>query len=226
MKVSYLGHACLYIETQDKNIIVDPFITGNPLAKDIDIDNLDVDYILLTHGHIDHVLDVDVIAQRTGAKIISNFEIVSYYEKKGFEGHPMNHGGAFNFDFGKLKFVNAVHSSVLPDGTYGGNAGGFVLQNEDACIYIAGDTALTMDMKLIPMQFPNLDLVVLPIGDNFTMGVEDAIIASDFVECNIILGYHFDTFPPIKLDHQAAQDLFEEDGKQLLLLNVGETLEF
>lgn len=225
MKVSYLGHATLYIETAGKNILVDPFISGNPLAKHIDISTLDVDYILITHGHQDHVLDVEVIAERTKAKIISNFEIVSYYGAKGIEGHPMNHGGKYSFDFGVLRYVNAVHSSVLPDGTYGGNPGGFVLENEDGCIYIAGDTALTMDMKLIPMQYPNLDLAILPVGDNFTMGVDDALIASDFIECNHILGYHFDTFPPIVIDKAAAQAKFEAENKQLLLLEIGESLE-
>ncbi|NLR93889.1 metal-dependent hydrolase [Flammeovirga agarivorans] len=225
MKVKFLGHASLLIETKGKSLIVDPFITPNELAKDIDINTLKADYILITHGHQDHVVDVDAIAEKTGATIISNFEIVSYYGEKGFTGHPLNHGGAFDFDFGNLKYVNAIHSSVLPDGTYAGNPGGFVLSNEEGCIYIAGDTALTMDMKLIPMTSPKLDLAILPVGDNFTMGYEDALIASDFIECDHIMGYHFDTFPPIVIDKEKAIDLYNKKGKKLVLPTVGDTIE-
>ncbi|WP_281612546.1 metal-dependent hydrolase [Flammeovirga sp. SubArs3] len=225
MKVKFLGHASLLIETKGKSLIVDPFITPNELAKDIDINTLKADYILITHGHQDHVVDVDAIAEKTGATIISNFEIVSYYGEKGFTGHPLNHGGAFDFDFGNLKYVNAIHSSVLPDGTYAGNPGGFVLSNEEGCLYIAGDTALTMDMKLIPMTSPKLDLAILPVGDNFTMGYEDALIASDFIECDHIMGYHFDTFPPIVIDKEKAIDLYNKKGKKLVLPTVGDTIE-
>lgn len=137
----------------------------------------------------------------------------------------MNHGGKFSFDFGTAKYINAIHSSVLPDGTYGGNPGGFVLNNDSKSIYIAGDTALTKDMELIPMTCPKLDLAIFPIGDNFTMGCEDACIASDFIGCNKIIGYHYDTFPPIKIDQQKAKDHFSEHGKELILLNIGESLE-
>ncbi|WP_044211574.1 metal-dependent hydrolase [Flammeovirga sp. OC4] len=225
MKVTYLGHASLLIETAGKKLIVDPFISPNELAKDINIDELEADYILITHGHQDHVVDVEAIAERTGATIISNFEIVSYYGEKGLNGHPMNHGGKFTFDFGTLKYVNAIHSSVLPDGTYAGNPGGFVLWNKEGKIYIAGDTALTMDMKLIPATCGDLDLAILPIGDNFTMGYEDAKIAAQYLECNTIMGYHYDTFPPIKIDKAAATRYFKQSEKSLLLPNIGETVD-
>nr|WP_205960517.1 metal-dependent hydrolase [Flammeovirga sp. MY04] len=222
MNITFLGHASLLIETQGKSLLVDPFISANEKASHINIDELKVDYILITHGHQDHVLDVEAIAERTKAQIISNFEIVSYYGEKGLNGHPMNHGGEFSFDFGQLKYVNAIHSSVLPDGTYGGNPGGFILFNAEACIYIAGDTALTMDMKLIPMTSPKLDLAILPIGDNFTMGVNDAVIASEFVECDKVMGYHYDTFPPIVIDQADAKEKFKAKGKELLLPSIGE----
>lgn len=225
MKITFLGHASLLIETLGKKLIVDPFISPNELAKGIDIEKLQADYILITHGHQDHVIDVEAIAKNTKAKIISNFEIVSYYGEKGFKGHPMNHGGKFNFDFGTLKYVNAVHSSVLPDGTYGGNPGGFVLWNEEGSIYIAGDTALTLDMKLIPITCPDLDLAILPIGDNFTMGVDDAKIAAQYVECNSIMGYHYDTFPPIKINSEEAIHHFKQSEKTLLLPEIGETID-
>lgn len=152
MKITYYGHAALGIKIGGKHIIVDPFISGNPLAENIDIDELKADYILLTHAHGDHILDVEAIAKRTNAVIVSNAEIAGYYAAKGFEAHPMNHGGSWNFDFGKVKYVNAIHSSSFPDGSNGGNPGGFVIEGEHKNIYIAGDTALTIDMKLIPMR--------------------------------------------------------------------------
>jgi L-ascorbate metabolism protein UlaG (beta-lactamase superfamily) len=141
----------------------------------------------------------------------------------GLNGHPMNHGGSWEFDFGTVKYVNAIHTSSFPDGTYGGQPGGFIIKGEHKTIYIAGDTALTYDMKLIPLQF-KLDLAILPIGDNFTMGVEDALIASDFLECDKILGYHFDTFGYIEIDHQKAIQTFFEKDKDLMLLKIGESL--
>ncbi|MFN7100433.1 MAG: MBL fold metallo-hydrolase, partial [Flavobacterium sp.] len=142
----------------------------------------------------------------------------------GFQAHPMNHGGSWNFDFGKVKYVNAVHSSSFPDGATGGNPGGFVIESEHKNIYIAGDTALTMDMKLIPMR-TKLDLAILPIGDNFTMDVEDAILASDFVECDKVLGYHFDTFGYIEINKEEAIRKFFNKGKDLMLLEIGASID-
>ena len=224
MKITFYGHASLGITITDINIIVDPFISANPKAASIDITKLEADYILLTHAHQDHILDVEAIAKRTNAVIVSNAEIATYYSKKGFQSHPMNHGGSWNFEFGNLKFVNAIHSSSFPDGTYGGNPGGFVIEGERKNIYIAGDTALNMDMKLIPMR-TKLDLAVLPIGNNFTMDVEDAIIASDFLECDKILGYHYDTFGYIEINKEQSIKQFFDKGKDLMLLNIGESIE-
>lgn len=222
MKITYAGHSCFLVETKGKKLLFDPFISPNELTKGkISADVVEADYILLTHGHQDHVADAEVIAKRTGAKIISNFEIVSWYGEKGIEGHPMNHGGQWQFDFGTVKYVSAIHSSVLPDGTYGGNPGGFVIWNDEGCFYFAGDTALTMDMKLIPMTCPKLDFAILPIGDNFTMGTKEAILASDFVETDKVLGCHYDTFGYIKIDHDAVKKSFEDRGKELILLPIG-----
>lgn len=227
MKVTFLGHASLQLHIAGKSIIVDPFISANELAKDINVNGLKADYILVTHGHQDHVLDVEQIAKNNPeALVISNYEVISWFEEKGINGHPLNHGGKKSFDFGTVKYVNAIHSSVLPDGTYGGNPGGFVIEAEGKRLYIAGDTALTYDMKLIPETMGPVDLAVLPIGDNFTMGYEDAAIASDFVECNTVLGCHYDTFPPITLDKKKAQDYFKEREKDLLLPGIGESIEF
>ena len=224
MKITFYGHASLGIEVGGKNIIVDPYISPNPKASHIDINTLKADYILLTHAHGDHIADVEAIARNTKATIVSNAEIAGYFANKGFETHPMNHGGSWNFDFGKVKFVNAIHSSSFPDGSYGGNPGGFVIEGEHKNIYIAGDTALTFDMQLIPLR-TSLDLAILPIGDNFTMDVEDAIIASDFVECDKILGYHFDTFGYIEIDHKEAVKKFFDAGKDLMLLEIGASIE-
>ncbi len=224
MKITYLGHASLQIEIAGKILIVDPFISANELAKHIDVNALKVDYILITHAHQDHVLDVETIAKNSEAIIISNYEIASHYERLGFKAHPMNHGGSWSFEFGKLSYTNAIHTSSFADGSYGGQPGGFIIETTSNNIYIAGDTALTMDMKLIPLQ-TNIDLAVLPIGDNFTMGVESAVIASEFVECTKVLGYHYDTFGYIKIDHEAARQHFKSKGRELLLLDIGQEIE-
>ncbi len=225
MEITFLGHASLLLKTGATQIIVDPFISANEKASNINIDELKADFILVTHGHQDHVLDVEIIAKNNPeALLVSNYEIVSWFGEKGIKGHPMNHGGRKVFDFGTVKYVNAIHSSVLPDGTYGGNPGGFVIQAEEKIVYIAGDTALTYDMKLIPETIGNVDLAILPIGDNFTMGYEDAAIAADFVGCDKVLGCHYDTFPPIAIDKNKAIDLFEQKAKTLLLPEIGETI--
>jgi len=223
MKITFYGHSCVGIEVSGKHILIDPFISANPKAAHIDINTLKADYILLTHAHQDHTLDVEAIAQNTNATIVSNWEIATYYGKKGFQHHPMNHGGSWPFDFGRVKYVASVHSSSFPDGTYGGNPGGFVIEGEHKNIYISGDTALTFDMKLIPMR-TKLDLAIFPIGNNFTMDVEDAIMAADFVQCDKILGCHYDTFGFIVIDHDEAKKKFFDAGKDLMLLEIGESL--
>lgn len=223
MQITYLGHGCISLSINNKILLVDPFITGNPLAKHVNLECVEADYVLITHAHQDHILDVEAITKRTGAKIISNYEIVMHYIAKGFDGHPVNHGGTCVFDDVTIKYVNAIHTSSFPDGTYGGQPGGFVISYNNKSVYVAGDTAVTFDMKLIPMQF-KLDLAILPIGDNFTMGVSDAIIASDFVECNKVLGCHYDTFPPIEIDKKEAIEKFKSEDKELVLLEIGSSI--
>jgi L-ascorbate metabolism protein UlaG (beta-lactamase superfamily) len=223
MKITYYGHACVGIEFDGHSLLVDPFISANPLAAAIDIDHIPADFILLTHAHQDHILDVDRIAARTQATIVSNYEIVSHFQAKGFTGHPMNHGGSWAFPFGTLQYVTAIHTSSFPDGSYGGQPGGFVLKTADKCVYIAGDTALTFDMKLIPMRY-KLDLAILPIGSNFTMDVADAVVAADFLACNAIMGYHYDTFGYIMIDHAQAVDSFAQAGKKLMLPAIGDSI--
>lgn len=224
MKITFYGHASLGLEIDNFNILVDPFISGNPKASHIDIETLKADYILITHAHQDHILDVEAIAKRTGATLISNYEIITHYEAKSLKGHPMNHGGSWQFDFGKVKYVNAIHTSSFPDGSYGGQPGGFIIETNKKTLYIAGDTALTYDMKLIGKAY-DLDLAVLPIGDNFTMGVDDAIIASDFIKCDSILGYHYDTFGYIEIDKVRAKAKFDTESKSLTLLDIGASIQ-
>lgn len=223
MKITFLGHASLLIETADKKLIVDPFISANEKAKHIDLASLKADYVLLTHAHQDHILDAETLAKNNGAKIISNYEIVTHYGAKGLGGHPMNHGGKWDFDFGRLHYVNAIHSSSFPDGSYGGNPGGFILQSEGKNIYIAGDTALNYNMKIWGEQF-DFDLVILPMGDNFTMGYEEAAVATQWLRCKKAMGVHFDTFGYIEIDHEAAIKCFKNKRIELLLLNIGEQI--
>lgn len=225
MKLTFYGHACFGLEVAGYHLLFDPFISANELAKDIDISTIPADFILLTHGHEDHVLDTEVIAKRTGAKIVSNFEIVTWFGAKGLEGHPMNIGGAWTFPFGKVKMVSAVHSSTMPDGAHGGVPSGFVVETPEGNFYHAGDTALTFDMKIIPITSAALDFAILPIGDNFTMGIEDASIAADWVETTKVVACHFDTFGYITIDKDEAKEAFAKRGIELTILAIGQTID-
>ncbi|MDN3689997.1 metal-dependent hydrolase [Cyclobacterium jeungdonense] len=224
IELKYFGHSTFLMRVNGKQILFDPFITPNSLAKDVAIEKINPDYILVTHGHEDHVADVERIARKSGAMLVSNFEIVSWFQGKDLENvHPMNHGGTKAFDFGKVKYVNAIHSSTLPDGSSGGNPGGFVISSDEGVFYYAGDTALTYDMKLIGESFA-IDFAVLPIGDNFTMDIGDAIKAADFVGTEKIVGMHYDTFPYITINKEEVKQLAKEAGKELFLLQIGESI--
>ncbi len=221
MKITYYGHSCFLVEAGGKRILFDPFVTGNPLAVAVDVNSIHCDYILLSHGHVDHCADLETIAgNNPGVRIVGIWEIHDRYSKMGFKTHPMNIGGWWTFDFGRVKMVNAVHSSSWPEGFYAGSPTGFVLDTADGVLYFAGDTALTMDMQLIPMTCPKLDMAILPIGSNFTMDYHDALIASDFIQCNRIIGAHFDTFGFLTIDHEAAQSAFSAKNKELILMDI------
>ena len=223
-KISYYGHSTFLISINGKNILFDPYISPNENAKQIDIESIAADYILVTHGHSDHVADVEAIAKKNRATVVSNFEVATWFQNKGIEKvHPMNHGGSKIFDFGKVKYVNAIHSSTLPDGTAGGNPGGFVIQSDQQTFYFAGDTALTYDMKLIADEF-TIDFAFLPIGDNFTMGIDDAIKAANFVGTKKIIGMHYDTFPYIEINKEAAKKAADKAGMELIMLNIGDII--
>jgi len=225
MNVTYLGHSCLLVELAGSRLLFDPFISPNELASAIDVERVEADHVLISHGHEDHVADAERILKRTGAKLIAAYEIATWFGAKGVENyHPLNHGGGFDFDFGRATFVNAVHSSMLPDGSYGGNPGGFVIESGAGNFYFSGDTALTLDMKLIG-ESVHLDWAALCIGDNFTMGPRDAAKAAQFVGAKRVVGIHYDTFPPIQIDHAAAKRTFADAGVDLLLPGVGDTIE-
>lgn len=223
MKTTFYGHASVELETGGKTLLFDPFISPNPLAKHIDVNALKPDYILLSHGHADHVADAEAIQKNSGAKIVAIAEIAGWYGAKGIENvHGMNIGGGFDFDFGRVKMVYALHSSSMPDGSYGGNPAGFVVYSEGKKIYFAGDTALTYDMKLLADE--NLDWAILPIGDNYTMGADDAIKACGFINCKNVIGIHYDTFPAIVIDKDEVKNKFLKAGVNLKLIEIGESL--
>lgn len=225
MTIKYLGHSGFEIHMNGKVLVFDPFITPNPQASNIKLEEVKPDYILITHAHGDHIADVEALATANQSKCISNYEIHNWLGSKDIPCHPLNHGGKASFEFGIAKYVNAIHTSSFPDGSYGGNPGGFVVWNDEKCFYHAGDTALTMDMKLIPETCPPLDFAILPIGDNFTMGYEEAAIAAEYIKCDKIIGCHFNTFAPITIDLELAKKAFSQKGKDLIIMEIGSSIE-
>lgn len=225
VSITYYGHSCFMAEIGKYKILFDPFITGNEKAKGIDIKSLKPDYIFVSHAHQDHVLDVEVIAKNSGATLVSNYEITQYFAQKGVDkGIGLNHGGGVTLPFGTVKYTIAHHSSSFADGTYGGQPGGFVVTYDSGAFYYSGDTALTMDMKLIGERYKP-DFALLCIGDVFTMDATDAAKAAEYVGVKRVIGMHFDTFPPIVVDHDKAVRVFRDAGRDLTLMEIGETLD-
>lgn len=223
--LTWLGHAALFLQIGETRLLVDPFLSGNPQAA-IKVDAAQADYILVTHGHGDHVGDTVAIAKRTEATVISNAEIATWLSRQGVKTHGQHLGGGFTYSFGYLKMTYALHGSALPDGSYGGNPGGFLLTTPDEHrVYIAGDTGLFGDMQLIGAD--GLDLAVLPIGDNYTMGPADALQAVKFLKPKVVLPIHYNTFALIQQDAAAWAALVEkETASRVKLLKPGESLQF
>ena len=220
-KITWIGHATLGLDTAGYKLLVDPYIRGNPNAK-ADADTIEADYILVTHGHSDHLGDSIEISKRTGATVISNAEISNWLQKKGVKTHGQHIGGGFTHPFGYLKLTNALHGSGLPDGTYGGNPAGFLLTNNDGDkIYMAGDTGLFGDMRLIGEE--GITLAVLPIGDNYTMGPDDALRAVKMLSPKHVIPIHFNTFDLIAQDaHAWAEKVEKETDAKVHVLEPGE----
>jgi L-ascorbate metabolism protein UlaG (beta-lactamase superfamily) len=222
VRITYHGHSCFSIATGAARLLIDPFLTGNELA-DVSADEVDADYILVSHAHGDHLGDAVPIARRTGATIISNNEIYHYMTHQGVAAHPMHIGGARQFPFGKVKLTIAHHGSSFPDGSYGGNPCGFLLWLDDKVLYFAGDTALTYDMTLYAAE--GIDVAMLPVGDNYTMGLEDAVKAVGFLKPKTVILMHYNTFEFIQQDVQAvAEAIRTGTDARPVVLQPGETL--
>lgn len=226
MILQYFGHSCFLLETDGTSFLFDPFFTGNPKANGALANQVQCDYICITHGHGDHIGDTIAIHQRTKAPVISNYEIVSWLENQNVSGIGMNFGGKVQLKHTIVKYITASHSSRLPDGTYGGNPGGFLIWNSEGCIYIAGDTAVHADMAIIPKIAPPLTCAILPVGDFYTMGYEDALVAAEMIQCKKIIGCHFDTFEGITIDHAKAKTHFASKGYELILPHPESKWEF
>jgi len=228
MKLTYHGQSTVTIETNGHHLVIDPFFSGNDKAT-TNPDDVKADFILLTHAHADHMLDAERIAKATGATIIATHELATYLSFKGLNVHPMNLGGQFEFPFGKVKMTQAFHSSSIIDEekqtiTYMGMPAGFLLTIEGKEIYHAGDTALFGDLALYGAHH-EIDLAFLPIGDNFTMGPDDALIAADMLQAKAVVPIHYDTFDLIKQDANAFCEKIEAQGQTGHLLAIGESLE-
>ncbi|MBZ0208012.1 MAG: metal-dependent hydrolase [Flavobacteriales bacterium] len=223
MKLTFYGHSCIGIQTGDAHLLFDPFISGNPLAENIDIDSVPATHVLLSHGHGDHVADAEAILKRTGAMLISNAEICDWYAAKGIKrSTPMNIGGETDLGSFRVRFTMAQHSSTMPDGASGGDPGGFVILTGEGNIHHAGDTGLMLDMQLLKRHA--LRFACLPIGDNYTMGFADAVEAAKFMGVDTVVGMHYNTFPAITIDLEAAKAAFASANIQLLLPAIGETI--
>lgn len=221
VKITWLGHAALALEIDGTHVLVDPFLTGNPLASTTP-DEVNADFILLTHGHGDHVGDTVAIAKRTGAKVIANHEVSNWIAAQGVEDvHGMNPDGAFDFGFARIGLTIAFHSSSMPDGSYGGEPNGILLTAPGGQrLYMAGDTGLFSDMKLIGER--GIDLAVLPIGGNYTMGPDEALRALKFISPKAVLPIHYNTFPVIQVDvADWAQRVHNETTTKVVIVDPG-----
>ena len=225
VKITFYGHSTFMVESDGVKILIDPFFDENPMCN-VKAEEVDADFILVSHGHFDHIADAAPIAKRTGAQVISNFEIVSWLGNQGVEnGHPLHIGGGNQFKFGRCKMTIAHHGSMLPDGSYGGNPGGFLLKlNNGKTIYYSGDTALTYDMKWLADE--DVDVALLCVGDNFTMGPDDAIKAIELIQPKVVVPDHYNTWPYIEIDVDAfAQRVVSETEAKCKVMQSGETFE-
>lgn len=225
MKATYYGHSCIEFDFNGTKVLLDPFIQANALSQEIDVNSIQPDYIFLSHGHLDHVADMELIQKNSGAQVAAIVETAAWVRRQGVPEDKViefNFGGTLNLPFGQVKMVYALHTNSTPDGEYGGLPVGYVFSVGDKRIYFAGDTALTLEMKLLADL--QLDWAFLPIGGHYTMDIEDAIRAAGLMNCKNVVGIHYDTFPPISIDKQIAVDKFERQSLNLQLLAIGESI--
>ena len=230
MKITYLSHTCFLLEGSSHTLLIDPFLTHNPLAQ-VKPDDIRCDFILVTHGHFDHVGDTIAIAEKNNATVISSYEVADWLSRQGVKkAHPMGLGGGFDFPFGRVKLTIAFHSAGYPPAegdtggfVYLGVAAGLLIQFEGKTIHHAGDTALTLEMQLLG-QRNKIDVAMLPIGDNFTMGPADAVTAAEFLKAGLVLPMHYNTFPPIHQDPDAFVSALAEKNIKGRAIKIGETI--
>ncbi len=226
MKITWLGHNCWHLEIGGHKVIVDPFLNDSPVAP-VKADQVEADYVLVSHGHFDHISDAVSIVQRTGASLLTNFEITNRLAGQGIAEDQMvamNHGGGYNLPFGRVEYTIAHHSSSMPDGSYGGNPGGFVITGDDKRLYFACDTAVFLEMKMIGA--PGLDLAVVPIGDLYTMGPTNSLEAIKLLAPKKVLPCHYNTWPPIEQDAAAwAESVTQHTSAEPVVLEPGGSLE-
>lgn len=224
MQLTYLGHSSFQLQNAHTSVITDPFIRANALASSIDVAGLRAAHMVLSHGHGDHIADAVEIAQQSSSAVYCAYEIASWLEQKGLQNlHGMNIGGSKHAEDGfSVSFTQALHSSTLPDGSNGGSAMGAMIQLGDRTVYFAGDTDIFRDMELLSELY-HPEIALLPIGDVFTMGARHAAKAAAMMQVETVIGMHYDTFPPICIDHDAARKAFRNQGVDLILLKPGET---
>lgn len=225
IKITWHGHSTFSFHIDGINVVVDPFFAGNNPVATRSVSEVEADFILQTHGHGDHIADTIPLAKATGAQVISNFEIGNWINAHGYDNTwALNTGGSYQFPFGRVKMTPALHSSGLPDGTYGGDPGGYLIINDAATIYIAGDTALFSDMALIGAV--GIDVALIPTGDNFTMGPTDALASLDYLKPKVVIPCHYNTFPPITQDmHAWAEHVNRDTAVKAVVLGVEESFE-
>jgi L-ascorbate metabolism protein UlaG (beta-lactamase superfamily) len=222
LKITYLSHSSFILDDGNYKVIIDPFITGNPNCP-VNAEDVQVDFVVLTHAHGDHLGDGIMLAKKNKATLIAVNELANYVAEQGVEAHNMHIGGGWNFPFGRLKFTIAHHGSSSPDGRYMGEPAGVVIKMGGKTIYHAGDTALFLDMKLIG-ELDKIDYLFCPIGDNFTMGIDDAVKATEFVNPGVVIPIHYNTFPVIQADPNIFKSKVEATGRNCRVMEFGETI--
>lgn len=224
MKLRYFSHSAFQVTTDSGTVIlIDPFLDGNPTSP-VKSDDVKADYIILTHAHVDHIGDTFKIAKENNSTIIAVNELADYCATKGLNAHNMHIGGGHSFDFGRVKFTIAHHGSLSPDNHFGGEPAGVLITADDKTLYHAGDTGIFLDMKLIG-EMNNIDYALLPIGDNFTMGVDDAVKAVEFLQADVSIPIHYNTFPVIEVSPNEFKAKVEAIGKKSIILEYGQEID-